>query len=63
MGWFRECEFNEYFESAIQRLLEEEHFQVKTVPTEGAFWAEIDFMEDYQRAAANMPSSLLELFL
>jgi choline kinase len=59
----KEKKFNEYFESAIQRLLEEEHFQVKTVPTEGAFWAEIDFMEDYQRAAANMPSSLLELFL
>ena len=58
----KEGAFTDYFESAIQRLIEEEDFRIQTVPTEGAFWAEIDFEEDYKRAAAQMPESLTQIF-
>lgn len=58
-----EKEFMAYFESAIQRLIDEEDFEIKEVSTEGAFWAEIDFMEDYENAVNNMPKSLTELFV
>ncbi len=59
----KEKAFSVYFESAIQRLIEEEDFCIKTVPTEGAFWAEIDFIEDYNKAKAQMPKSLTEIFI
>lgn len=55
-------EFTAYFESAIQRLIDEENFDIKAVPTDGNFWAEIDFMEDYERAAADIPESLMRIF-
>ena len=58
-----EKEFSAYFESAIQRLIDETDFDIKHVPTEGAFWAEIDFMEDYENAVNKMPKSLTELFV
>lgn len=54
--------FGEYFESAIQRLIDEEDFRIKAVPTAGAFWTEIDFMEDYKKAEACMPEKLTEIF-
>lgn len=57
----KEKKFAEYFESAIQRLIDEENFEVKAIPMGDAFWAEIDFLEDYERAVANMPKSLLNL--
>lgn len=59
----KEKAFNEYFESAIQRLIDDKKFDIKTVPTDGAFWAEIDFMEDYEKAAENIPESLMEIFI
>lgn len=59
----KEKAFTEYFESAIQRLIDEEAFTIRTVPTEGAFWAEIDFMEDYEKAAAEIPESLTGIFI
>ncbi len=59
----KEKAFTEYFESTIQRIIDDkEDFRIKAVPTDGAFWAEIDFPEDYERAAANMPESLIEIF-
>lgn len=59
----KEKAFADYFESAIQRLIDDkEDFLIKAVPTEGAFWAEIDFPEDYERAAGEMPESLTEIF-
>lgn len=58
-----EKEFTAYFESAIQRLIDEESFDIKAVPTDGAFWAEIDFIEDYERATAEIPNSLTEIFI
>ena len=57
----KEKEFAAYFESAIQRLIDEEDFRIETVPTAGAFWAEIDFVEDYKAAAAAIPESLINL--
>lgn len=57
----KEKEFTAYFESAVQRLIDEEDFQIKAVSTEGAFWAEIDFPEDYDKAVCEMPESLLRM--
>lgn len=59
----KEKAFSAYFESAIQRLIDEETFDIRTVPTDGAFWAEVDFMEDYERAAAEIPDSLTGIFV
>lgn len=58
----KEKAFDAYFESAIQRLIDEEEFDIKAVPTEGAFWAEIDFIEDYEHAVAKIPQSLTGIF-
>lgn len=57
----KEKEFNAYFESAIQRLIDEEDFRIEAVSTQGAFWAEIDFMEDYEKAAAEIPENLTKI--
>lgn len=59
----KEKAFTDYFESAIQRLIDEEKFQIEAVSTDGAFWAEIDFLEDYEEAAAQIPESLTEIFV
>lgn len=58
----KEKEYTAYFESAIQRLIEEGNYEIKAVPTEGAFWAEIDFLEDYEKAEKEIPDSLTGLF-
>lgn len=59
----KEKAFTEYFESAIQRLIDDkENFRIKAVPTDGAFWAEIDFLEDYEKAATEIPESLTNIF-
>lgn len=58
----KEQQFMAYFESAVQRLIEEERFDIKAVPTNGAFWAEIDFMEDYEKAVKEIPRSLIGIF-
>lgn len=57
----KEKEFAAYFESAIQRLIDEEDFDIQAVSMDGAYWTEIDFIEDYERAAAQMPESLSNL--
>lgn len=59
----KEKKFNEYFEGAIQKLVDEEDYRIKTVPTAGAFWAEIDFREDYEKAALCIPESLIKIFV
>ncbi len=59
----QEKKFSEYFESAVQRLIDEEHYRIKAVSTAGAFWTEIDFAEDYEKAAACIPESLTGIFL
>ena len=42
--------FSEYFEAAIQKVLEAGKFDRVILPTCGKFWAEVDFEEDYRRA-------------
>jgi len=59
----KEKAFTDYFESAIQRLIDEEDFQIEAVSTDGAFWAEIDFIEDYEEAVARIPESLTGIFV
>ncbi len=58
----KEKEFTAYFESAVQRLMDQGSYKIKAVPTNGAFWAEIDFCEDYERAKEEMPDRLLDIF-
>ncbi len=58
----KEKAFTDYFESAIQRLIDEEDFEITAIPTDGAFWAEIDFMEDYEKASEQIPESLTGIF-
>lgn len=57
----KEKEFTAYFESAIQRLIDEENFRIEAISTQGAFWAEIDFMEDYEKAVLEIPESLTNI--
>lgn len=58
----KEKAFTDYFESAIQRLIDEEDFKIEAVSTDGGFWTEIDFEEDYEKAVAQIPISLTEIF-
>lgn len=58
----QEKKFYEYFESAVQRIIDEEDFRIKAIPTDGAFWTEIDFAKDYEKAAACIPESLTGIF-
>lgn len=53
--------FAAYFESTIQRLIDYEDFEIALEPTDGEFWCEIDFMEDYIRACKAIPEGLLTI--
>lgn len=44
--------FSEYFEAAIQRMIDSENFDIRVLDITGRFWAEIDFKDDYERAVA-----------
>lgn len=50
-----EKKFMEYFEAAVQQLIETEECSVRTISMKDSFWAEIDFKEDYEKATINMP--------
>ena len=52
-----EGKYDSYFEASIQRLIDENEFDIKAIDIKDAFWAEIDFEEDYQRAVENMPDN------
>lgn len=54
----KEKEFTSYFESAVQRLIDEKEYIVEAISTEKEFWAEIDFKEDYEKAVEEIPESL-----
>lgn len=57
----KEMAFSDYFEAAIQRLIDEESFSITTIPTANRFWVEMDFEEDYEKAKREFPSSLRAL--
>ncbi|MFC2637848.1 MAG: NTP transferase domain-containing protein [Mitsuokella sp.] len=46
--------FGEYFEAAVQKLLDAGDFEAQMLDTENRFWAEIDFEEDYRKASARL---------
>ena len=59
----KEKAFSDYFESAIQRLIDDnESIDINIVPTEGDFWSDKDYPEDYEKAEAEIPESLMEIF-
>lgn len=58
----QEKKFNEYFESVVQKLIDQDGCRIKAIPTAGAFWTEIDFVEDYEKALACIPESLTGIF-
>lgn len=43
-----EGKVNEYFEAALQRVIDEKSFQAQTVPVNGRIWNEIDFEADLE---------------
>ncbi len=57
----KEKRFNSYFEAAIQELVELGGYDLRILPTKGAFWAEVDFQEDYEKAAAGISKELVKI--
>lgn len=56
----KDKKFNEYFEAIIQYLIDRKTTdKIIPIPTEGLFWGEVDFIEDYERVKADMPEDLL----
>lgn len=56
----REEAFSEYFEAALQCILDDGKFVTESMETGSRFWAEIDFLEDYERAEENIIPALYE---
>jgi len=56
----RNKEFSEYFEAAIQRIMDKRQYDIVAIPTNGKFWAEIDFIEDYEKAVREIPGTLVQ---
>lgn len=57
----KEKRFNSYFEAAIQELVQAGGYDLRIMPTKGAFWAEVDFQEDYEKAAAGISEELVKI--
>lgn len=57
----RQEKFSEYFEAALEKTILEQDCKVEIIDTGARFWAEIDFLEDYQRACENIPPELFHL--
>lgn len=57
----KEKAFTSYFEGAVQRVIDKQTFLVKSISTKGYFWSEVDFKEDYQKACALIPDSLVQI--
>lgn len=57
----KEKRFNSYFEAAIQELIELGQYDLRIIPTRDAFWAEVDFQEDFERAAAEISEELVKI--
>lgn len=52
--------FTSYFEGALQRVIDMKKYDVQMIKTNGRFWGEVDFFEDYQEVEKNIGSELLE---
>ena len=55
----RRKEYQSYFEAAIQEIINMNKYDITMIDTKGRFWAEIDFIEDYQRAEEQMPDEII----
>lgn len=60
VGVLRDKIFTSYFEGALQRVFDMKKYDVRMIETNGRFWGEVDFLEDYQNAEKNISSELLE---
>ncbi len=59
IGILRNKVFTSYFEGALQKVFDMKKYDVRMIETNGRFWGEVDFLEDYQRAEKNISSELL----
>lgn len=60
IGVLRDKVFTSYFEGALQRVIDMNKYDVRMIKTNGRFWGEVDFLEDYKRAENNISKDLLE---
>ena len=54
-------EFTSYFEGAIEYLINHKDYKPSIVSTDGEFWGEIDFMEDYENVCSKIPEELFRM--
>lgn len=59
IGVLRDKIFTSYFEGALQRVMDMNKYDIRMIETNGRFWGEVDFLEDYQRAEKNICLDLL----
>ena len=53
--------FNYYFESAIQDMIDKHIYSIITTSTGNYFWGEVDFIDDYNYIIDNLPNNLLDI--
>ena len=53
--------FTSYFEGAIEYLIKNEDYKPTPISTNGEFWGEIDFMEDYERVCELISDELVNI--
>lgn len=51
----------DYFESAIQEVIDNGGYDIRAISTEKRFWGEVDFLEDYEYVKNNLPATLKNL--
>lgn len=56
-----EKSFTSYFEDAIQRLIDKQMYKIIPLDLKNRFWGEIDFLEDYERATAEISPELVAI--
>lgn len=54
----KEKKFNYYFEGAVQDMIDGGKDDIIAIPTDGMFWGEVDFWDDYSRVCRMLPDSL-----
>ncbi len=60
IGVLRDKLFTSYFEGALQRVFDMKKYDVRMIETNGRFWGEVDFLEDYKKAESNISKELLD---
>ena len=59
VGILRDKIFSSYFEGALQKILDAKKYDVRMLETNGRFWGEVDYLEDYQRVEESISNDLL----